>query len=41
MQARYSPAARVRIGAAIEEAGGELVVRIGRGEQERIEADFV
>ncbi len=31
----------VRIGAAIEEAGGELVVRVGGGEQKRVEPDFV
>ena len=31
----------VRIGAAIEQPGGQLVVRVGGGEQERVEADLV
>ena len=31
----------VRIGAAVEQPRGELVVRVRRGEQERVEADLV
>ena len=40
MQRRPSLRRRVGIGAAIEEPGGELVVRVRGGEQERVETDL-